>query len=48
MYLGKGAVLSYSEKQKLNTKSSNESELVGVDAMPIKVLWAQNFLEAQG
>ena len=32
MSLGKGAALSYSEKHKLNTKSSTESELVGADA----------------
>ena len=48
MSLRKGAALSYSEKHKLNTKSSTESELVGADAMLIKVLWARYFLEAQG
>ena len=31
MTLGKGAALSPSTKQKLNTKSSTEAELVGVD-----------------
>ena len=48
MSLGKGAALSYSGKQKLNTKSSTESELVGADDMLVKILWARYFLEAQG
>jgi hypothetical protein len=48
MTLGKGAVYSTSTKQKINTKSSTEAELVGVnDAMPL-VMWTQNFLEGQG
>ena len=36
--LGKGAVISASWKQKLNTKSSAETELVGVDNGMQKVL----------
>jgi hypothetical protein len=48
MTLGKGAVYSISTKQKINTKSSTEAELVGVnDAMPL-VMWTPNFLEGQG
>jgi len=48
MSLGKGSVLSMSTKQKLNTKSSTEAELVGVDdAMP-QILWTRYFLTAQG
>ena len=40
MTLGRGAVVSFSRKQKVNTRSSTESELVGVDdAMPT-VLWS--------
>jgi hypothetical protein len=36
MSLGKGSPISSSQKQKINTKSSTESELVGVDnAMPL-------------
>ena len=35
-------------KQKLNTQSSTESELVGVDDMMPTILWTQYFLEAQG
>jgi hypothetical protein len=47
--LGKGAAYAASTKQKLNTKSSTESEVVGVldDGMP-QVLWTRYFLEAQG
>jgi len=48
MSLGKGSPISLSQKQKINTKSSTEAELVGVDdAMPL-VIWTRNFLEAQG
>ena len=46
--LGKGALYRRSSKQKLNTKSSTESELVALsDALP-QVLWFQRFLCAQG
>ena len=48
MTLGKGSIYSTSTKQKLNTRSSTEAELVGInDAMSI-VLWTRHFLEAQG
>jgi len=48
MTMGKGAVLSMSTRQKINTTSSTEAELVGVaDAMP-SILWTRQFLEAQG
>jgi hypothetical protein len=46
--LGKGSVYSASRKQKLNTKSSTEAELVGVDDVMAQVLWTRYFLEAQG
>jgi hypothetical protein len=46
--LGKGAAYTTSKGQKINTRSSTESELVGVyDVLP-QVLWTQYFLEAQG
>jgi hypothetical protein len=39
MSLGKGSIYSMSQKQRLNTKSSMEAELVGVDdGMPL-VIW---------
>jgi hypothetical protein len=48
MSLGKGSVYSTSTRQKLNTKSSTEAELVGVDDVMPLVLWTRYFLEAQG
>ena len=48
MTLGKGAVTSFSRKQKVNTRSSTETEIVGVDdAMP-SILWTLYFIQAQG
>ncbi len=46
--LGAGAILSSSNKQKINTKSSTESELVAVHDKSSDVLWTCHFLEAQG
>jgi hypothetical protein len=45
---GKGAVQSVSRKHKLNTRSSTESELVGVDNLSVIILWTKLFMEAQG
>ena len=48
MTIGKGAVFSMSTRQRLNTKSSTEATLVGVDdAMPM-VVWTRHFLQDQG
>ena len=48
MSMGKGSVVSMSTKQKLNTRSSTETEVVSVDdAMP-KILWTRYFMDAQG
>ena len=46
--MGKGAVVSVSKRQKLNTKSSTKAELVGVDDVLPQVIWTRNFLLAQG
>jgi hypothetical protein len=46
--LGKGSVYSASTRQQLNTKSSTEAELVGVDDVMPLILWTQYFLNAQG
>ena len=47
MKMGKdGAVISMSAKQKLNTCSSCEAELVGADDAATKILWTKMFLEA--
>jgi hypothetical protein len=48
MSLGKGSVYSTLTRQKLNTKSSTEAELVGVDDVMPLVLWTRYFLQAQG
>ena len=48
MTMGRGALYSISKKQKLNTKSSTEAELVGVDDLMPQILWMRYFLEAQG
>jgi hypothetical protein len=48
MTLGKGTVYGTSTRQKLNTRSSTEGELVGLhDVMP-QILWTRYFLQAQG
>jgi hypothetical protein len=46
--LGRGVIYGTSKRQKLNTKSSTESELVGVDDVLPQILWTLYFLEAQG
>ena len=48
MSMGQGAAILGSKKQKLNTKSSTDLELVGVhDYMPM-IICVKYFLEAQG
>jgi hypothetical protein len=46
--LGKGAVQTISAKQRLNTRSSMEAELVAVDDVVVQAMWTRNFLEGQG
>ena len=48
MSLGTGAAYSTSKKQKLNTKSSTEAELVGIEDVLPQALWTKYFMEAQG
>jgi hypothetical protein len=48
MSLGAGAIYSSSQKQKMNTKSSTEAELVGINDVLPQALWTRYFLEAQG
>ena len=48
MSWGWGFLLSKCQKQKLNTKSSTEAEIVGVSNYLPNLVWAQIFLEAQG
>ena len=48
MTLGEGATMAHCWKQKSNTRSSTETELVGVyDCLP-SVLWSLYFMQAQG
>jgi hypothetical protein len=46
--LGRGFPIVGSTKQKLNTRSSTESEIVGVDDFMPAICWTRYFLEAQG
>jgi hypothetical protein len=48
MSMGEGAAYLSSQKQKMNTKSSTEAELVGANDVLPQVLWTKYFLEAQG
>jgi hypothetical protein len=48
MSMGTGAANSSSRKQKLNTKSSTEAELVTIDDILPQALWTKYFMEAQG
>lgn len=48
MTLGKGAIQSISTKQKINTRSSTEAELISTDDIMSKVIWTKLFLETQG
>jgi hypothetical protein len=45
---GKGAATSSSNKQKIPSKSSTESELIGLYDKAGDILWTRNFMEAQG
>jgi hypothetical protein len=46
--MGTGYPITTSTTQKINTKSSTETEIVGVDDLMPAVLWTRLFLEAQG
>ena len=46
--VGKGSFYSMSSKQKINTRSSTEAELVGVNDAMSMIIWMRLFLEAQG
>jgi len=47
MTLGKGSIMAFSTKQKLNTRSSTEAELVAVDDAMSHIIWSRNFLQEQ-
>jgi hypothetical protein len=46
--MGNGAPMSMSRKQKLNTRSSTEAELVGADDAMNLILWTKLFMAEQG
>ena len=48
MTFGKGGAINISRKQKLNTKSSTDAELVGADDASVMILWTKLFIEHQG
>ena len=48
MSFGGGAAISGSKKQKLNTRSSTEAELVGADDFLNLIFWTKLFPEEQG
>ena len=43
-----GAIASGSNKQRLNTRSSTEAELVAADDFLAKILWTDRFMSEQG
>ena len=45
---GIGGIVCKSSKQKINTKSSTEAELVGVSDYLPNTIWVMNFMKAQG
>jgi len=48
MSMGIGTMQAGSVKEKLNTRSSTEADLVGVDDVITKILWTRLFIEEQG
>ena len=46
--MGKGILYRKSSKQKINTKSSTEAELVGASDFLSQTIWTRNIIEAQG
>ena len=48
MSWGRGAVVDLCRKQKVNTMSSTEAEVVGVSDVILRMTWVHLFVEAQG
>jgi hypothetical protein len=48
MLMGKGSITGISNNQKINTRRSMESELVGVHDVAPQMSWTRLFIEAQG
>ena len=47
MTMGGGGMQVLSKKQKLNSRSSTEAELIGVDDAVTQIIWTKPFMEAQ-
>jgi hypothetical protein len=47
-FIRRGSILGISKKQKINTRSSTEAELVGVDEVATQMPWTRYFMEQQG
>ena len=45
---GKGTPVTISRKQKINSKSSTEAEVIGIDDALGHIIWTRNFLMSQG
>jgi hypothetical protein len=48
MSMGRGGIYSMARKQKLNTTSSTEAEVVGADDVMPQMMWTRHFLLEQG
>ena len=48
MTMGRGSIFSTSCKQKINTCSSTEAELIGVNDVAGQIIWTRNFINKQG
>ena len=48
LMMGKGGVICESTKQKVNSRSSTEAELIAVDDKISKIMWTKRFAEHQG
>ena len=48
MTLGKGCIHTISTKQKVNSRSSTEAELMSMDDILSKVIWTKLFMKEQG
>ena len=46
--MGSGGIINKSIKQKLNSKSSTETMLIGGDDILLDCLWTGYFIKAQG
>ena len=48
MTMGRGSIISASKKQKLNTKSSTEAELIAANEAVNNIMWSKLFIQEQG